>query len=442
MMTFVGHYTNPKMVVAHPDLLEVLKEELGLTTIIIGGAYNLSKEARAKNPLPADVSSSIGPGIALSDDDELIRRAIDVGHERGLQVWLCTGGFRDGLARWPDLLAQDMYGRPLSDAAPIRYALTQEHIPFCPTNEQIRAWFTAAYADIAHLYEADGLDVTHYRYTSPSFFDNLFGCACPRCQGMAEEMGTDFERMKRSVLRVSDRLHHLTADAVKRAASLGLTFLDFLQILDHDGAAIADWFDFRADVVTRNLMEIKEAVDAVAREGFVFGCDTYVPSFSMLVGHRYGDYKKFSAYTSPLISWTDYFILATFAAHANLLCTWADGLEERDALRAVYRFYGYGDLPMPETIAEMELGAHPGQESPACVPIYEIMEMEMRKARLYNTGEIPSYPVVKGVYWPKEVVQGLVRAAEEMGHEGIIYHQGTSSVVASDEKWKEGFSVA
>jgi len=44
-------------------------------------------------------------------------------------------------------------------------------------------------------------------------------------------------------------------------------------------------------------------IDAAAREGFVFGCDIYVPSLSMSVGHRYSDYKKFSAYTSPLISW-------------------------------------------------------------------------------------------------------------------------------------------
>jgi len=52
---------------------------------------------------------------------------------------------------------------------------------------------------------------------------------------------------------------------------------------------------------------------------------------------------------------------------------------------------------MPETIAEMEIGKNVGKESPDVVPIYEIMELEMRKARFMNTGEIPSYPVVKGL---------------------------------------------
>ena len=40
-------------------------------------------------------------------------------------------------------------------------------------------------------------------------------------------------------------------------------------------------------------------IDAAAREGFVFGCDIYMPSLSMLVGHRYSDYKKFCVHQSP-----------------------------------------------------------------------------------------------------------------------------------------------
>ena len=54
--------------------------------------------------------------------------------------------------------------------------------------------------------------------------------------------------------------------------------------------------------------------------------------------------------------------------------------------------------------------------------------VEFAEHRLYNTGEIPSYPVIKGSTWSPRIVRALVRAAEDMGHEGIIF-QGTDSLV-------------
>jgi hypothetical protein len=42
---------------------------------------------------------------------------------------------------------------------------------------------------------------------------------------------------------------------------------------------------------------------------------------------------------------------------------------------------------------------------------------------MYNTGQVPSYPVLMGGRWPRETVHRLAADAMALGHEGVIYQQ-------------------
>ncbi|HCR17753.1 MAG TPA: hypothetical protein DIU35_09735 [Candidatus Latescibacteria bacterium] len=179
-------------------------------------------------------------------------------------------------------------------------------------------------------------------------------------------------------------------------------------------------------MLTDHLRRFKEAVCEAAGREVVFGTDTYPPSFSLLVGHNYLESLTWSGYTSPLISHAEIFILATFASNADLFCRWNSGLEETDALQLVYWLYGYDHLGLPQTLEALGVGT-PDLEM-RFEKLYDIVALELWRARLYNDGSIPSYPVIKGATWPKETVQRLVQTTNEIGHDGIIY-QGTESIL-------------
>ena len=423
MKKLVGLYTGPDMLIDHPDYFDALKQEIGLTHVTGISSYKLSSETWAKNPMPPG-GEEFAPSRG-QDDDHSLRRAIDIAHDKDLKVWICTSGWHGGGDRYPEMCMKDMHNRPISEVPKLRYAREQYSMAYCPSNKDLNEWLRSIFAEIAANYEVDGFDLTHCRYTAPAFLHNLFGCGCPRCAVLAGERGYDFEKMRKSVLAFWERLQHLDARTVRQAGERGVGLLDLPQWLGLD-AGLADWFEFRAGVITANLRCFKESACEAAGRDLVFGSDTFPPSFSLLVGHSYPDFMEWSDFTSPLLSHVEYFILSTFATYADLLCQWTAGLAEEDALRFVYRLFGYDQLDMPKTLEEF------GIETPDCEvdcrALYDIVELELERARRYNTGAIPSYPVIKGGTWSPEVVRGLVEAAEGMGHEGIIF-QGTSALL-------------
>ncbi|MBI4531330.1 MAG: hypothetical protein HY709_07380 [Candidatus Latescibacteria bacterium] len=426
MRKLVGLYAGSNMLIEHPDYFDMLKEEIGLTHILGGGTYKLLDETWAKNPMPPG-GEQFAPSCG-GDDDSALRQAIDIAHNKGLQVWIGGGGWHGGGERYPELCMRDMHDRPISEVPRLRYAREQPAMAYCPSNQAVNEWLRSIFSEVAATYEVDGFDLTHCRYTAPSFLHNLFGCGCPRCASLAGERGYDFEKMRSSILTFWERIQHLDARAVREAGKRGLGVLDFPQWLGID-SGIAEWFEFRAGVIASNLKCFKESVYEAAGRDIVFGCDTFPATFSVLVGHSYRDFMEWSDYTSTLLPHVEYFIHTTFAPYADLLSQWTEGLEEADALRFVYRLFGYDHLDMPQSLEEFgyESLGMPDCEA-KCKALYDIVELELWRARLYNTGEIPSYPVIKGAVWAPEIVKGLVDAAERIGHEGIIF-QGTSSLV-------------
>ena len=188
---------------------------------------------------------------------------------------------------------------------------------------------------------------------------------------------------------------------------------------------IAAWFEFRARVLATHLKSFKESTCEAAGRDLVFGGDTFPPTFALLVGHSYQDFIGWADYTSPLLSHVEVFILSTFASYADLLCQWNQGLTEEDALRLLYRLFGYDQIEnMPQSLEEF--GIRTPECEVNCRALADIVELELWRARLYNPGKIPSYPVIKGGPWTPAVVHRLIAAAERMGHEGIVFQQTTA----------------
>jgi hypothetical protein len=423
----VGLYGDPAAVVADPRYLDVARDEIGLNRIIFGGSFNLSPEVRTLNPFPKD-KALLAPGLNLTDDDTTLRRAIDEARKRDIQVWVLTSAYWAGAEHAPALMARDLTGRRMDEFPRLPYAHEQATHTFCPNNEQVNAWFEAALVDIATRYDIQGYALTHFRFCHPAFFQQMLACGCPACEKAAAELGYDFPHMKAAVLEAVAALQRLPARKLEQAASLGLGFVDLLQTLGKDGGGVADWFNFRADCLSRNLRRFRAAVQrAVGQRDFAFGTDAHVPSFALLVGHRYRDLAATCDHILPLLRHIAIHYLDNLASFASLLTQWADGLSERDALRLVYRLFGYDRYNLPTDLASLHLDDPYGAAEQGLEALGEIVANELYKARLYSGDTVRSYPVIAGASWPSATVRRLMDVAREAGHDGIVF-QGTSAL--------------
>lgn len=425
--SIVGLYGDPAALVADPGYLDAAREEIGLNCVILGGPFNLSPDVRAQNPFPED-KAPLAPGLNLTDDDTTLRRAIEEAHRRDIQVWGIISAYWAGAEHAPDLMARDLSGRRMDEFPRLPYAHEQATHTFCPNNERVNAWFEAALVDIATRYDIQGYALTHFRFCHPAFFQQMLACGCSACEQAAAELGYDFSRMKAAVLETVAALQRLPARSLEQAAALGLGFIDLLQMLGRDGSGVADWFNFRADCISRNLQRFCAAVKrVVGPKDFAFGIDAHVPSFALLVGHRYADLAATCDHILPLLRHIAIHYLDNFASFASLLTQWAKGLSERDALWLVYRLFGYDRFALPTDIASLHLDDPYGAAERELGALGDIVAHELHKARLYGGEAVRSYPVIAGSSWPPATVRRLMDAAREAGHDGIIF-QGTSSL--------------
>ena len=417
MKRLVGVYASPEPILEDPEFLAALKDKGVNLIIMLGGALRLSEEVLAENPMPPEVRDRMGPGLSLTQDDSPLRKAIDLAHREGFSVWLSAFAWWGGAEHAPELMMRHISGRPISEFAPAPFSNESKTLVYCPNDERTNRWFALAYTDAVLRYDVEGIDLTHARYSHPAFVDNLFGCACERCARAARSWGYDWEKMKKGVQRTLDEIRSLDAGRVREFSELRLGFTDFLHLLG--GPEVVDWFHFRADSIRNALKGIRDYFKDKAPDK-VFGSDAHVPSFALLVGHRYKDFREFSDFMSPLLPWFEIHYLANFAALADRLCRWVKGLEEDVALQFVYRLFGYDRFDMPSSVKSLKVG-EPGCEEEFEGDLYAIVEWELRKARAYSPKELPSYPVLKGGRWPADVIRRLIRATEEMGHDGVVF---------------------
>jgi hypothetical protein len=413
----VGIYLSTQTVVDDLGYLEALQRAVGLNLVILSGGFALSPEVAALNPLGIDGQ---GPGFSWDADGTPLERAIELAHERGIRVWLLLGCWQIGAEQYPALCAQDLWGRRLTDYPPFPYCSEQHSLTFCPSNEEINAFYAAAYADVVRQYPIDGIDVTHARYTSPAFWPAIFSCACERCATQAEGLGFDWQKMRVDSLDAVEALKNVDGATLRRFVTPGFGVGDLLQAATGRNGVL-DWLNFRATVIKRNLERFHAAVHQAANRPVVFGVDTFPPSVALFAGHRYHDFMTACDYTSPLLSHPAYFVLATVQSWVHTLQSWSPGLTEADALEIVYGLLGFDGVPLPRRLSQLGNGLP--ESEPEVPGLEELVYHDLVKTRLYNSGAVPSYPVLMGGLWPSEMVHRLTDAALQLGHEGVIYQQ-------------------
>jgi hypothetical protein len=424
----VGIYLTPQVILRNPGYLEVLRDQLGLNLLVLIWNGELPPEVLALSPYdgappsPDNVRSliarhldgqpstdkftsamkSLGPHVNAGGNDQGVREAIKVARAVGLEIWFMGGGYT----------ASDF-----------------DVLMYCPSKEQNNRWYEAVYTYLAANYGVDGLDITHARFPMTSYPRGLWLCMCQDCASAAAELGYELDAIKADIHHAWTRLRDLPARRLAAVGQHDMGLLDYLQLLGMRPGVI-QWFKFRSELLARNVQRFRSAVHKAAGDGFIFGTDTYPATLSMFVGHNLSRWSEFSDFASPLLSHVDIFPMQTLTEAAQFVSRLHPALSEAEALHIVYRFTGYDGLKLPDSIAGFALG------EPDCefrnIPLKDFVSLDMAKARLYLPEDIPSYPILQGGgapwLWPRDIVEALMAAALELGHDGYNF-QGTQSRV-------------
>ncbi|HMN29565.1 MAG TPA: hypothetical protein PKE45_15550 [Caldilineaceae bacterium] len=424
----IGIYLTPQVILSNPGYLEVLRDQLGLNLLVLVWNGELPPEVLAQSPYDgappspervrtliarhldgqpstakfASAEKSVGPHVSAGGNDQEVRAAIAVAKGVGLEIWLMGG----------------MYT-----------ASDYDVLMYCPSKEENNRWYEAVYTYLATSYGADGLDITHARYPMTSYPRGLFLCMCDDCARSAAALGYDMAAMQADIRQAWARLRALPAGRLTAVGQHDMGLSDYLQLLGLR-TGLVDWFNFRTALLARNVQRFRKAVHGAAGEHFIFGTDTYPASLALFVGHNLSRWSEFSDFASPLLSHVDIFPMQTLTEAAQFVRRLYPAVSETEALRLVYRFTGYDGLKLPDSIADFALG------EPDCefrnIPLRDFVALDMAKARLFLPDDIPSYPIIQGGgapwLWPREIVEAVMSAAFEHGHDGYIF-QGTKSLV-------------
>ena len=429
----VGLYLGSSTIVNNPGYLEALREKIGLNWVIISFNGELPPEVLEKSPFdgvppsPERVRSllaqhldgqpsttkldsalkSVGPHVGQGHNEAELRKAIEMAHAAGLDVWLLAGMYT----------ANDF-----------------DVLMFSPYLEENNQWYEALYTHMATAYGVEGVDVTHARYPMTSYPRGLFLDMRPEGVGVANELGYDMAAMKSDIQHAISRVKQLDSVQLTSIAESDLGPFDLFHFLGFR-PGVMDWFRFRSDVLVRNVSRFRDAVHKAAGDNFIFGVDTYPASLAILAGHNLTRWNEFSDFSSPLLSHLDIFPMKTLAVWAQVLMGLYPQLSEAQALQIVYRVSGYGSLKLPNSIADFALG------EPDCeyrnVPLRDFVKIDMAKSKLLLPPSTPAYPIIQGGGapwdWPIEKIHQLQADAMELGYDGYIF-QGTKVLLDFDLK--------
>ncbi|MBN1290452.1 MAG: hypothetical protein JXB48_01325, partial [Candidatus Latescibacteria bacterium] len=296
----IGCYSSVKEILENPQYIDTIQNKLGVNVLLAGSSIRMPGWLRQMNPLTGENSMF---ALHTDDDSELIR-AIGETHRRGMQFWLYFSGHHNS----PDdrtVMAETFDGLKFADLPAIKYALSQGELTTCFEKKRVKEYVQQLFSYAPRQYNVDNMYVSHTRYATPSFWSNLFGCACEECRTAAYAMGYDFEKMKLSMQRLRFFLEHLDRKTVEHAAHAGLTFGDFISLSGkNDG--VTDWLYFRASIVGNALKRMHGAVHESTNHRCGFVTDTHNPTMSMWIGHNYDDLINGGSDGLHPLSWCAY----------------------------------------------------------------------------------------------------------------------------------------
>jgi hypothetical protein len=212
------------------------------------------------------------------------------------------------------------------------------------------------------------------------------------------------------------------------------------------GKEITGWLELRCRLLAERMAEFRNAVvgargaagavshPAAARSpALVWGSDVFPPSVAIFGGHHYTQWAGAADYLSGGSSHGGVVGWATAVTNVALewgryLCTLVPGLDERAALRLLFRLLGYDDLVAP-TGADapvVNAGAITGHLPLAFepldrgeVPVVPIMEREVARLVATAPARLALYPPVaagRGL----DRVESLCRIVAQSGAHGAL----------------------
>ncbi len=426
----VGCYSSVNEILDQPKYIDALQRRLGVNLLICGSAIRMPEWLRKMNPL-GDAGSM---HARHADDDSRLRAAIDEAHGRGMRFQLYFSGHHYG-EESRHIMGETFDGVKFIDLPLIKYALAHSEYTACFEKPSVKAWEPALFGYAAKEYDVDSMYVSHHRYATPSFWSNLFGCACTDCRKAADRLGYNFDDMRRAMISLRTRLSSLDRKTVEHIAASSLTFSDFLSFLgDNDG--VMDWLYFRAGVVGESLRRIHDAVHLSSAERSTFVTDTHCPTMAVFVGHNYEDLINGCSDALHPLTWAQWQYVSVIAAWANQLCEWVDGLGEPAALNIVTRFFGWEDIGLPTGgIADLKVEEHAPTDgtynqrmrdfyaSLGPERLVRLMTHEWKRMEAINRDRIPAHPVIKGYEWPEQVCRELMDRSADIGLDGYVFQR-------------------
>jgi hypothetical protein len=434
----IGCYSSNKEILENPKYIDALQEKLGVNVLLAGSPVKMPGWLREMNPLTGKYSMF----AQHTDDDTETVKAIEETHRRGMKYWLYFSGHHNS-ADERDVMSETFDGVKFADLPPIRYALSQGEITTCFEKPRVKNYVQQLFGHASRTYNVDSMYVSHTRYATPSFWTNLFGCACSDCRKAAERKGYDFEQMKKSMMNLRQKLESLDRKTLEHVAKFHLTLTDFLAMLGEDDSVL-DWLYFRSSIVGDALRRMHDIVHASTDHRCGFVSDTHNPTMAFLVGHNFEDLINGGSDGLHPLSWCAYQHISIIAAWANQLCEWVDGLEEATALRIVTAFFGWDELGLPDKkISDLSIGNNSSEHkiwSDASDSFYgyfnpdlteKLMTHEWTRMAAKNRGRIPTHPCIKGYEWPEKVCRRLIEKTEDLGLSGYIF-QRTETLIDRD----------
>jgi hypothetical protein len=385
----------------NPDWLKRLSQKIGLTTIMPESpichtsGFAASEALAQRGPFEdwrqreaawPKAKEGIYPpvaGIVSGYDDGPILRLIEAAHTYDIEVWGHIGLWSYGGEVFPEFAMRDLWGKPLSD----RYKAWGTGL--CPSRSEINEWTRDGLLEVLERYEVDGFCVDHARYPAPANLASLAACGCEACQQEIGRLGGDFSRLQQGVACFMGALEGLTPQRVQQFLQSEPSLWDFIGAFE-GGIEVLEWLHFRARLLAERMKEFRDAVQQAAGADMVFGSDVFPPSIALLGGHDYTAWEKGADYftggssAGGVVGWA--------TAVTNLagewvpdLCKIVKGLEEADALRLVYRLFGYADFDLPLSLEGLKQDA---------LPLAAIYAREVGRLKAVTSGKRPLYPPI------------------------------------------------
>ncbi len=431
----VGSYMYSLDDILDDKYMDALQDKLGVNVILFSPPIKLPKHLLEKNP--------IGPERTLcarahTEDDSGVFKAVEAAHARGMDFWLYYTGHHYG-EESRSIMSENFDGVKFLDLPRVKYSLENMRTA-CFAKPIVKEFEPEVFSYGAKTYQPDAMYVSHYRYTNPSWWHDLFGCACPYCQEEAASLGYDFSAMKKAMKRLLVSLRSLDRTTVKHAAETRLTLADFLTMLGDDNA-VMDWLYFRAKVVGNQLKRIRGAVHSISNGRTKFISDTHNETCSLYVGHNHAEFIEGASDAFHTLSWCAFQHVSAVAAWANQLCGWVDGLDEPTAIKAVSRFFGWDDLGLPEDRIHKIIGLDSPGGSFNAEKFYamfndkltvRLLRHEWTKLAAFNRGRLPIHPVIKGDVFPERVGRELMDVADDLDLTGYVF-QRTDNLIDRDK---------